>query len=298
MIFRNRVIAFVLFFLNLSVFSTHAVTLDDYAKVLEGTKEVSFLTPSKGDGRKISGLLYVPNGKGPFPAIVAKHGAGGIFPYQLWWAKTISKYGYIVLFVDNYCERKILCNRMTDDTDRERGDVMQDWQQVSPRQRMMDALGALQFLANQKNVIKNTIGLIGWSWGGTVSLFLQRYKEKFSIPFGGFKATVAFYPNLKFVVEKPTWQGGHHFKEKTLILYGMSDELESKESYDSLLEEEGKNFLEVIGYPNSFRKFDELGGYREKYHPMVGDFAKEFNKKAFEDSINKVVDFFKKNLIK
>ena len=166
MIFRNRVIAFVLFFLNLSVFSTHAVTLDDYAKVLEGTKEVSFLTPSKGDGRKISGLLYVPNGKGPFPAIVAKHGAGGIFPYQLWWAKTISKYGYIVLFVDNYCERKILCNRMTDDTDRERGDVMRDWQQVSPSQRMMDAVGALQFLANQKNVIKNKIGLIGWSWGG------------------------------------------------------------------------------------------------------------------------------------
>ena len=288
----------VLFFLNLSAFSSHAVTFDDYAKVFEGTKEISFLTPSLGDGKKISGLLYTPTGKGPFPAVIALHGAGGIFPYQLWWAKTISKLGYVVLFVDSYCERKILCNRDTSDSDQERGEVMRDWQQVPMHQRMVDAMGAFQFLAKKKIVLKNKIGSIGWSWGGSVMLFKQKYKERFPLPFGGFKATVAFYPNLKYLYENPMWQGGHKFKEKLLILYGLSDDLESKESYDLLLKEEGDEYIKVIGYPNSHRKFDELGGYREKYHPAVGDFAKEFNKKAFEDSLNKVVSFFKKNLTK
>ncbi|MED5579428.1 MAG: dienelactone hydrolase family protein [Nitrospinota bacterium] len=296
--FRNKIVVLVLFIFHLSTFSSYAVTSDDYEKVLEGSKEVTFLTPSEEDGEKISGLLYTPNGKGPFPAVVALHGAGGIFPYQLWWAKTISKLGYVVLFVDHYCKRKILCNRMTDDSDRERGDVMRDWQQVPMRQRMMDAKGAFQFLAKKKNVLKNKIGSIGWSWGGSVMLFKQRYKERFPLPFGGFKATIAFYPNFKYLYEKPMWQGGEKFKEKVLILYGLSDELESKESYDLLLKEEGDEYLKVVGYPNSFRKFDELGGYREKYHPAVGDFAKEFNKKAFEGSLNKVVSFFKKNLTK
>ena len=291
-----KIIVLFVFFFNFVIFPSYGVTFKDYEKVLQGAKEVSFSPVRSGSGEKISGLLYTPSGKGPFPAVVALHGAGGIFPYQLWWAKSISKLGYVVLFVDHYCERKILCNRMTDDSDRERGDVMNDWQQVSPRQRMMDALGAGKFLVKKKNVLKNKLGLIGWSWGGTVSLYLQRYKKRMSLPFDGFMATVAFYPNLKWVLEKRTWQGGDYIKEKTLILYGLSDELESKESYDSLLEEEGKDFLEIVGYPDSFRKFDELGGYREKYHPSVGDFAKEFNKKAFEDSLLKVTAFFKNNL--
>ena len=35
------------------------------------------------DGKKIDGLLYKPDGNGPFKSVVMLHGAGGIFPYQL-----------------------------------------------------------------------------------------------------------------------------------------------------------------------------------------------------------------------
>ena len=103
-----KIIVLFVFFFNFVIFPSYGVTFKDYEKVLEGAKEVSFSPVRSGSGEKISGLLYTPSGKGPFPAVVALHGAGGIFPYQLWWAKSISKLGYVVLFVDHYCERKIL----------------------------------------------------------------------------------------------------------------------------------------------------------------------------------------------
>ena len=55
-------------------------------------------------------------------------------------------------------------------------------------------------------------------------------------------------------------------------------------------------FFNLLVFSSHAVTFDELGGYREKYHPSVGDFAKEFNKKAFEDSLLKVTAFFKNNL--
>ena len=61
------------------------------------------------DGKKIDGLIYKPDGKGPFNAIVMLHGAGGIFPYQLEWADQLREVGHVVLFVDSYCKRKLLC---------------------------------------------------------------------------------------------------------------------------------------------------------------------------------------------
>ena len=173
---------------------------------------------------------------------------------------------------------------------------MRDWQRVSPRQRAVDAAAAFQWLSKQKNIQKNKIGLIGWSWGGTTALFVQKVSRRFSLPNGGFKASIAFYPNLKYVLDKPQWSQTGPIEQPVLILYGKDDTLESSDAYEVLKASGFPAPIKVLGFKGAYRKFDELGEYREKFHPSIGKFPKEFHKKAFERSVNEVTNFLKKHL--
>ncbi len=273
-----------------------AVSYQEYAEVLKSSQKVSIQGISRGDGKELDAYLYKPKGDGPYPAVIALHGAGGIFPYQLWWAKEISKKGYTVLFVDHYCTRGHLCEVESDDDDQARGEIMRNWQYVSPRQRVMDAVAAYRWLSSKPYVQNDKIGLIGWSWGGSSALFALKIARRTSLPNGGFKATIAFYPNLKYVVDKPMWGRTGPIEQPTLILYGKKDTLESEEAYETLLSEGHSGDIRVVGFEGAYRKFDELGSYREKYHPTVGNFPKAFQQKAFDLSVQEIGKFLSQNL--
>ena len=287
---------FILFtYIFLSYTSAVAVTYADYEVALEGSQKLQIKGTSKGDGRPLDAYLYKPEGPGPFPALVALHGAGGIFPYQLWWAKEISKKGYVVIFIDHYCTRGHLCEVESGDEDPARGKIMKKWQDVSPQTRLMDAVAAYAWLSNKPYVLNNKIGLIGWSWGGTVALYAQKWRQRLSLPNGGFKATIAFYPNLKYALKDPRasrqWSQGGGIKQPTLILYGKKDVLESEDAYQKLISEDHSNKIIVIGFDGAYRKYDELGSHREKYHPSVGYFLKGFQQEAFDDSVREISKF-------
>jgi dienelactone hydrolase len=173
---------------------------------------------------------------------------------------------------------------------------MRNWQSVSPRQRVLDAVAAYLWLSRKPYVKNDKIGLIGWSWGGASALFAQKLARRLSLPNGGFKATIAFYPNLKYAIDTPQWTRSGPIEKPTLILYGKSDTLESKESYDSLLSAGYSADIRVLGFKGAYKKFDELGGYREKYHPSIGNFPKAFQKEAFETSIKEIKRFLSQNL--
>ncbi len=169
---------------------------------------------------------------------------------------------------------------------------MRNWQSVSPRQRVLDAVAAYLWLSRKPYVKNDKIGLIGWSWGGASALFAQKLARRLSLPNGGFKATIAFYPNLKYAMDTLQWTRSGPIEKPTLILYGTSDTLESKEAYDSLLSAGYSADIRVLGFKGAYKKFDELGGYREKYHPSVGNFPKAFQKEAFETSIKEIKKIF------
>ena len=275
--------------------SAIAVTYADYRNALEGSQKLQIEGNSRGAGKTLEAYLYKPQGPGPFPALVALHGAGGIFPYQLWWAKEISKNGYVVIFVDHYCTRGHLCEVESGDEDPARGKIMKNWQDVSPQTRLMDAVAAYSWLSNKPYVSNGKIGLIGWSWGGTVALYAQKLRRKLSLPSGGFKATIAFYPNLKYVMKDRKaarmWSRGGAIEQPTLVLYGKSDVLESESAYKGLISEDRFGKVKVVGYEGAYRKYDELGSYREKHHPSVGIFLKGFQQKAFDESVREINKF-------
>jgi len=141
------------------------------------------------------------------------------------------KNGYVVLFIDHYCTRGLLCEVKSDDEDPACGKIMRNWQEVGPRQRVLDAVAGYSWLSSETYIKTKRIGLIGWSWGGSSALFAQKIARRLSPPNGGFKATIAFYPNLKYILDKPQWSRTGPIEQPVLILYGKADILESEKAY-------------------------------------------------------------------
>ena len=113
---------------------------------------------------------------------------------------------------------------------------------------------------------------------------------------GNNKLHRAFYPNLKYLIDKPSWERTGPIEQPLLILYGRDDTLESDEAYNEL---ESSGFpapIEIFGFDGAVRKFDELGDYRTKQHPSIGEFSKGFDQKSFERSVTEVKKFLTEHL--
>ena len=127
-------------------------------------------------------------------------------------------------------------------------------------------------------------------------MFAQKFSRRLSLPNGGFKATIAFYPNLKYLIGKPSWERTGPIEQPLLILYGRDDTLESDEAYNELEASDFPGPIEIIGFDGAVRKFDELGDYRTKQHPSIGEFSKGFDQESFERSVTEVKDFLTEHL--
>jgi dienelactone hydrolase len=156
----------------------------------EGVSFPSLDTPvTGGKPTLLSGLLMKPDGPGPFPAIVALHGCGGLLKggalvaREAVWAELLTSHGYVVLFPDSFGPRNVA-------TDCE-GNV-RAW-----AERSYDAYGALRYLQTQPFVIGERIGVMGWSHGGGTVIFTiapDSSARPADLPKGDFRAAVAFYP--------------------------------------------------------------------------------------------------------
>jgi dienelactone hydrolase len=142
-----------------------------------------------GKPTMLRGLLMKPDGTGPFPAIVALHGCGGLFrdgalvAREAAWAQLLTAHGYVVLFPDSFGPRDVT----TDCEGRVRA-----W-----AERSYDAYGALLYLQAQSFVIADRIGVMGWSHGGGTVVYAISPTSRArppALPSGDFRASVAFYP--------------------------------------------------------------------------------------------------------
>lgn len=120
-------------------------------------KDVSF----KSDGDTVKAIAYVPDGKGPFPAIVVIHEWWGLNDWVKDQANKLADQGYLALAVDFY-RGKVATTR----------DQAHELSRTSPSQVMRDAKAAFAYLQSRPDVKKDKIGAIGWCWGGGYSLQL------------------------------------------------------------------------------------------------------------------------------
>jgi dipeptidyl aminopeptidase/acylaminoacyl peptidase len=132
-------------------------------------------------GTELSGELYRPAGDGPFPAVVMLHGCGGRFSRTVedGFGPDFTALGYVLLIVDSFGPRGVR-HRCTGEG--------------PPVDRVMDAYGALLYLAEQRFVDADRIAVVGYSQGAMVALSAVELNGAATLFDRHFRAAVAYYP--------------------------------------------------------------------------------------------------------
>ena len=121
-------------------------------------KQVSY----KSGNETVSGMLYTPAGKGPFPALVVIHEWWGLNDWVKEQASKLADQGYVTLAVDLY-RGKVAASP----------DEAHELSRGLPHDRAdRDLLAAAEYLRSLKNVAPTRVGAIGWCMGGGYALDL------------------------------------------------------------------------------------------------------------------------------
>jgi dienelactone hydrolase len=203
-----------------------------------------------GPGIELKGVMHRPEGKGPFPAIVLLHGCSGLWgkggqptPSYTFWAEHFRDRGFIALLLDSFGPRgeKEICT--------------QKIRTVSEaRDRPKDAYAALSWLEDRDDVARGHVHLMGWSNGGSTTLFaLQEGQAPRPEKGSRFRSAVAFYPGCG-ALSKSRYQA----QAPVLIQAGSADDWTPAAACGRLAGgAEGKR-VEIDVYPGAHHGFDRL----------------------------------------
>ncbi len=114
----------------------------------------------KSGTETVKGILYAPEGRGPFPGILVIHEWWGLNDWVKEQASKLADEGYAVLAIDLYRGNVAA-------TPEEAHEIMRG---VPADRAARDLHAAFEFLAAQANVRKDRIASIGWCMGGGYSL--------------------------------------------------------------------------------------------------------------------------------
>lgn len=208
-----------------------------------GAEPVSVTFPSAdGAGTTITGYLMRPQAAGRRPAIVAMHGCNGLFTSkgrissrEMDWAGRWVGAGYSVVMVDSLGSRGLgsICET------RKRS--------ITPRIRAGDAYGAAHWLSAQPFVDKSRIALVGWSHGGSTTLWTVGDTKRAESP--PFRIAIAFYPGCRVPLESPEWQ----VRLKPNVLIGAADDWTPPEPCEAMRD---KGAIRLVMYPDAYHGFD------------------------------------------
>lgn len=143
----------------------------------------------------VFGTLSLPDGAGPFPAMVIAHGSGGVTDAREFaWARRLAGIGVAAFIVDSFTPRNIR-------------DTASEQTQLNTIANVADALFALKLLATHPRIDPTRIGIMGFSKGGQVTLWtaLDTVRRAVIADDLRFAVHAAFYPacNTQYV-GKPT----------------------------------------------------------------------------------------------
>lgn len=249
------------------------------------------LKPLEGEAIELAALEFRPKGSGPFPAIVLLHGCSGMFTPSGYvtrsyrnWAELLAEDGYVALLVDSFNPRghRSICEQ-------------QKRTILESRERVEDAYAAARWLNAQPYVATGRIALIGWSNGGTGTLYAMRPGNRIE---PGFRAAVAFYPGCRALSRAKMLYRPY---APLLILSGEADDwtpAEPCKRLAAIAQEDGAP-LEIVTYPGAHHSFDRIG-LRVRYRPNVRNLNKPDrlgatvgeHPEAREDAIRRTKAFF------
>lgn len=194
-------------------------------------------------------FLFKPEGKGPFPAVVAVHGCGGLAgpsgpvqPQYRMWSDFLVKAGYAVLLPDSYGSRDLGSQCRV----RERP-------VRASRDRVADIAAARRWLLAQPWIRQDRISLLGWSNGSNSLLWAVRPPMSGRDGAPDFRSAVAFYPDCRRN-SRLAWST----RVPTLILIGAEDDWSPAKDCQQMVDgAKGRSALaRIIVYPDAYQNFD------------------------------------------
>ena len=202
------------------------------------------VTYKSGD-ETVNAILYTPQGKGPFPALVVIHEWWGLNDWVKEQASKLADQGYVALAIDLY-RGKVAT------TADEAHEIMRG---VPNDRANRDLLAASSFLRSQSNVNPAKVGDIGWCMGGGYALDLAIADPKL-------KAAVINYGHL--ASDQATLQKIH---AAILGIFGGQDHgipVADVKKFESDLKAQGKT-VEIKIFPDAGHAFENPNnkqGYR------------------------------------
>jgi dienelactone hydrolase len=257
-------------------------------------QEVEF---ASRDGRtQLKGYAFVPASAPPWPAVVMLHGRSG--PYSTLangtyeastlsmrhkqWGAFWAERGYLALHVDSFGPRGYPDGFPF-------GSYAQRPPEVNEQTvRPLDAYGALDYLRRRDDVIKDRIGLQGWSNGamaGLATLAAQPPGMSDPTPSTGFRAALLFYPACRI-------QLGQQYRPyaPAVMFVGSEDEEITPGPCRGLAQQaraRGVAHFELVWYDGATHSFDDPGGRRQSL---------EANRRARTDAMRLSEAFFRRHL--
>lgn len=252
-----------------------SVALIAFASHAADAQTIQFNSAQRADAPdqpadKLTGYLAKPAGDGPFPAVVALHGCGGMserFKQEMldrWTA-----WGYAVLVIDSFANHPVKYGCGSSRA-RSRAD-----------KRELDAAGGLQHLAGLPFIDAKRIALLGYSQGATAALDLVQTRPAPWVANSTglqFAAVVAFYPDCRTHFDAAT--------VPTLILVGERDDWNPASRCTQMKERNagrGASF-DVVVYPDATHAFDWVDLRQPR---RVEGYLMEYHEAAATDSLNR-----------
>ena len=197
----------------------------------------------------LHGILFRPEGAGPFPSVVALHGceslinrSGNVAPHFADWGERLVAAGLAVVFPDSFGSRGLRTQcRVFERKVR------------SEQERVADANAARRWLQAQPWTIKDRVSVVGWANGGVASLWAVQPHAKPHDEVPDFRSAVAFYPGCRRLSEL-AWSA----RIPTLILIGRADDWTAPVPCEQMVAgARGRSALaSLMVYPGAYHEFD------------------------------------------
>jgi dienelactone hydrolase len=197
----------------------------------------------------LHGILFRPDGAGPFPSVVALHGceslinrSGKLAPHFADWGERLAAAGLAVVFPDSFGSRGLRTQcRVAERKVR------------SERERVADAEAARRWLQSQPWSIKDRVSVLGWASGGMASLWAVRPHATPHDEVPDFRSAIAFYPGCRRLGDL-AWSA----RIPTLILIGKADDWTAPAACEQMVAgARGRSALaSLVIYPGAYHEFD------------------------------------------
>jgi dienelactone hydrolase len=255
------------------------------AKPLPAPRQVDISTATGA----LRAQLYKPDGDGPFPAVIALHGCGGlgghseaVLPRYRDWAEQLLKSGHAVLLPDSYGSRELGPQCRT-----------KERQVLARRERVADITASRQWLLQQPWAAHDRISLIGWANGASALLWAVRPQYASHSAEPDFRSAIAFYPDCR-ISSGLGWSA----RVPTLLLIGAKDDVSSPQACRQMIDgARGRSALTRIEiYPAAPHDFDRanlplhaIGGGSDAALPEHGHVGTDADARA--DSQKRVAEW-------